>query len=47
MAEGRSNHGIAAALTLDPKTIEGHVTRIFSKLSLSLHRTITVACWRC
>jgi DNA-binding NarL/FixJ family response regulator len=34
MAEGRSNHGIAVALTLDPKTIEGHVTRIFSKLSL-------------
>ena len=34
MAEGRSNHGIAVALTLDPKTVEGHVTRIFSKLSL-------------
>ena len=34
MAEGRSNHGMAIALTLDPKTVEGHVTRIFSKLSL-------------
>jgi DNA-binding NarL/FixJ family response regulator len=34
MAEGRSNHGIAERLVLDPKTIEGHVTRIFSKLGL-------------
>ena len=34
MAEGRSNPGIAAALSLDRKTVEGHVTRIFSKLSL-------------
>ncbi len=34
MAEGRSNHGIAEHLVLDPKTIEGHVTRIFSKLGL-------------
>ena len=34
MAEGRSNHGIAEALVLDPKTVEGHVTRIFSKLAL-------------
>jgi DNA-binding NarL/FixJ family response regulator len=34
MAEGRSNQGIAGALVLDPKTIEGHVTRIFSKLGL-------------
>lgn len=34
MAEGRSNHGIADRLVLEPKTIEGHVTRIFSKLQL-------------
>jgi len=34
MAEGRSNHGIAVDLSLDRKTVEGHVTRIFSKLSL-------------
>ena len=34
MAEGLSNHGIAERLMLDPKTIEGHVTRIFSKLGL-------------
>lgn len=34
MAEGKSNQGIAGALVLDAKTIEGHVTRIFSKLGL-------------
>jgi DNA-binding NarL/FixJ family response regulator len=34
MAEGRSNHGIAEQLVLDAKTVEGHVTRIFSKLGL-------------
>jgi DNA-binding NarL/FixJ family response regulator len=34
MAEGHSNPGIAEILTLDPKTVEGHVTRIFSKLGL-------------
>jgi DNA-binding NarL/FixJ family response regulator len=34
MAEGRSNQGIADRLVLDPKTVEGHVTRIFSKLAL-------------
>lgn len=34
MAEGRSNHGIAERLVLEPKTVEGHVTRIFSKLQL-------------
>ncbi|HEY6608656.1 MAG TPA: response regulator transcription factor [Candidatus Limnocylindria bacterium] len=34
MAEGRSNQGIAERLVLDPKTVEGHVTRIFSKLNL-------------
>jgi DNA-binding NarL/FixJ family response regulator len=34
MAEGRSNHGIADALTLELKTVEGHVGQIFSKLGL-------------
>jgi DNA-binding NarL/FixJ family response regulator len=34
MAEGLSNQGIAERLVLDPKTVEGHVTRIFSKLGL-------------
>lgn len=34
MAEGRSNAGIAEKLVLEAKTIEGHVTRIFSKLGL-------------
>ena len=34
MAEGLSNNGIANRLVLDPKTIEGHVTRIFAKLGL-------------
>jgi DNA-binding NarL/FixJ family response regulator len=34
MAEGLSNQGIAERLVLDGKTVEGHVTRIFSKLGL-------------
>lgn len=34
MAEGLSNGGIADRLVLDGKTVEGHVTRIFSKLDL-------------
>ena len=32
IAEGRSNHGIAQALVLSPKTVEAHVGRIMSKL---------------
>ncbi len=34
MAEGRSNQGIAEALDLEPKTVEGHVSQIFGKLGL-------------
>lgn len=34
MAEGRSNQDICNHLVLSPKTIETHVTRIFSKLGL-------------
>jgi DNA-binding NarL/FixJ family response regulator len=34
MAEGRSNQAIADRLTLEVKTVEGHVRAIFSKLGL-------------
>jgi DNA-binding NarL/FixJ family response regulator len=34
MAEGRSNAAIAERLTLDLRTVEGHVRAIFSKLGL-------------
>jgi DNA-binding NarL/FixJ family response regulator len=34
MAEGRSSAAIADTLAVDPKTIEGHIGRIFSKLGL-------------
>jgi len=34
MAEGRSNAGIAEALVLSPKSVEGHVRNIFGKLDL-------------
>jgi DNA-binding NarL/FixJ family response regulator len=34
MAEGRSNQAIAERLVLEPKTIEGHIRTIFSKLGL-------------
>jgi DNA-binding NarL/FixJ family response regulator len=34
MAEGRSNHAIAAELVITERAVEKHVTSIFSKLSL-------------
>jgi DNA-binding NarL/FixJ family response regulator len=34
MAEGRSNQGICDKLFLSPKTVEAHVSQIFSKLGL-------------
>ena len=34
MAEGRSNHGMAQALSLELKTVEGHVGQVFGKLGL-------------
>ena len=34
MAEGRSNAAIADRLSVDPRTVEGHVATIFSKLEL-------------
>jgi len=36
MAEGRSNQAVADRLTLELKTIEGHVRSIFSKLGLEV-----------
>jgi DNA-binding NarL/FixJ family response regulator len=44
MAEGRSNRSICDSLSLSPKTVEGHVARIFMKLDLApdtdLHRRV-------
>lgn len=34
MAEGRSNLGIAKELYLSPRTVETHVTSVFTKLGL-------------
>jgi DNA-binding NarL/FixJ family response regulator len=34
MAQGKSNHGVAAALTIGVPAVEKHVTRIFEKLDL-------------
>ena len=35
MAGGRSNTGICERLALSPKTVEGHVRTIFTKLGVS------------
>ena len=35
MAEGRSNHAIAAELVITDRAVEKHVTSIFGKLNLS------------
>ena len=34
MAEGRSNRAIGERLFLSPKTVEAHISRIFSKLGI-------------
>jgi DNA-binding NarL/FixJ family response regulator len=34
MAQGRSNHAIAARLVISERAVEKHVTSIFSKLKL-------------
>ena len=34
VAEGRSNEGVAAALFITPRTVEAHVSEIFTKLNL-------------
>jgi DNA-binding NarL/FixJ family response regulator len=39
MAEGRSNQGIADALTVSPAAVEKHVTSIFGKLGLPREST--------
>jgi DNA-binding NarL/FixJ family response regulator len=38
MAEGRSNKAISARLFLSPKTVEAHVTHIFTKLDIDESR---------
>jgi DNA-binding CsgD family transcriptional regulator len=39
-AEGRTTRQIAAALYLTPKTVEGHLTRVYRKLRISSRREI-------
>jgi DNA-binding NarL/FixJ family response regulator len=49
MAEGRSNTAIAATLVLSPRTIESHVSQIFTKLDLGeephRHRRVAAVLW--
>ncbi len=50
MAEGRSNRGIAEALGIEDKTIEYHVSQVFSKLQLEQgplghRRVLAVLAW--
>ena len=44
MAEGCSNQSIAERLVVEPKTVEGHIRTVFSKLGLepepSSHRRV-------
>jgi DNA-binding NarL/FixJ family response regulator len=44
MAEGKSNAAIAATLSVSPKTLESHISQIFTKLGLGeeteLHRRV-------
>jgi DNA-binding NarL/FixJ family response regulator len=35
MAEGRSNGAIGEALTVEVKTVEAHISRVFTKLGLT------------
>jgi DNA-binding NarL/FixJ family response regulator len=34
MAEGRTNHAVAAALTVSERAVEKHIANIFAKLDL-------------
>lgn len=50
MAEGRSNRGLATALTLTERTVESHIASIFSKLDLppepeGHRRVLAVLAW--
>jgi len=50
MAEGRSNRSISAELVIDEKTVESHISRIFTKLDLTPadegnRRVLAVLAW--
>ncbi|MEJ7628217.1 MAG: response regulator transcription factor, partial [Nocardioidaceae bacterium] len=50
MAEGRSNRAVAAALVIDPKTVESHIASILTKLDLvpapdDHRRVLAVLAW--
>jgi DNA-binding NarL/FixJ family response regulator len=50
MAEGRSNRAVAAALVIDPKTVESHIASILAKLDLpptadDHRRVLAVLAW--
>ena len=47
MAEGRSNGGIAAELTVTVPAVERHVTNISTSWASGRRPKITGACWRC
>jgi DNA-binding NarL/FixJ family response regulator len=47
MAEGRSNQAICQRLFLSPKTVEGHVRSIFTRLDLAATPTTTAASSPC
>ncbi len=38
MAQGRSNHAIGEELTVEVKTVETHVSRVFTKLGVGENR---------
>lgn len=46
IADGRSNAGIAATLTLSEKTVKSHVSNILSKLHLQDRTQAAVYAWR-
>jgi DNA-binding NarL/FixJ family response regulator len=43
VAEGRTNREVAAALYLSEKTIENHMSRIFTKLGVSSRLQVATA----
>ncbi len=42
-AEGRTNNEIAQALFVTPKTIDTHLSRVYSKLGISSRRAVAAA----